>query len=150
MANSTTPLTFSGRVNFDRKTVVIKSGVTVVRGGLLSMDTTTGIYENAQDAANKRNQGIFLNDEQGNPTLLGDGAKKGIIHTGCSLEQKNVVGVDGADDHGKFVYAESNQDLTLTANTNGRPSGHVHKHLSGTLCEVLLYGEKEIALLPDA
>lgn len=108
----------------------VKTGVTVYAGGAYAIELATGkVYVPVGNDAVE----VFIGwaDE----TLTGDGSKRARFRSEAIIELA-VTGVDGDDDIGKQVFATTDGDFSLTDSTADLVVGRVHRHVSGTTCQV--------------
>ena len=122
----------------------VTNAVQIFAGSFCFLSETTGLLVAWADLAANKFVGIATEDMLGtasNPEV-------NINDSGEILENVDVVGVDNINDVGDLVFASSDNDLTLTANTNQKAVGKVVKyHGSGTKCDVLLFTSMEHSAL---
>lgn len=124
----------------------IKNGVTVTRGGFVSLDSSTGRIDNAQNISGYAPLGIVVGSAAGSSLLTGNagGTVKARVLV-CVTLRIPVTGATGLTDIGKSVYISSSSALTLTAPAlGGIPIGCVIGYVSGTTCVVYIFHPAEV------
>jgi len=128
----------------------IKTSEVLVVDGVVSVDITTGLVENADDTADLLPIGLVVGSSDRDNSisgLTGDGNKTVIVRTGNLLNSVTVAGVSAITDFGKFVYATDNQTFTLTKPTAGIPIGWVKKWRNSTTCDVQMFTSSELLMM---
>ena len=124
----------------------IKNGVTLRRGGFVSLDFSTGRIDNAQNISGYAPLGIVVGPAAGSTSLTGNagGTVKARVIASVTVRIA-VTGATGIGDIGKSVYISSSSALTLTMPAlGGIPIGVVIGYVSSTTCVVYIYHPAEI------
>lgn len=115
---------------------IVKNGSTVYAGSLVSMERASGHIIPLDSNGGQDFVGVCQEK------VTGDGTKTALISTeSFVLQNVSVTGASADTDARKLVYATSDNDLTLNRpSTNAIPVGRVLKYISGTNCDVRIFG----------